>query len=113
MISVHSSERSFNQRDQELFARLSGDHNPMHTDAISARRLMFGGLVVHALNTVTWSLDCLSKALPSFRSLTHIKATFPAALLVGDRALLTWNSGNEVAEATVKVGDQTACFANE
>ena len=82
----------------------------MHTDAIVARRLMFGGLVVHALNTVTWSLDCLSKVLPSFGSLTHIKATFPAALLVGDRALLTWNVGDEVAEATVKVRDQTVAY---
>jgi len=110
MISAHSSERSFNQRDQELFARLSGDYNPMHTDAIAARRLMFGGLVVHALNTVTWSLDSLSKVLPSFGSLTQIRATFPAALLVGDRALLTWNVGNKVAEATVNVGDQTVAY---
>ena len=110
MTNLHTWERTFDQRDQDLFAHFSGDHNPMHIDAIIARRLMFGGLVVHALNTVTWSLDCLAKVVPSFGSLIQIRATFPAALLVGDTAHLTWNVVNEMAEATVTVGDQTAAY---
>ena len=103
-------ERVFTMRDQELFARLSGDHNPMHVDPVAARRLMLGGLVVHALNTLTWSLERLAGFTPSFGSLLEVKATFPAAVLVDDPAVLSWSVTGDVAEATVTVGAQTAAF---
>jgi acyl dehydratase/NAD(P)-dependent dehydrogenase (short-subunit alcohol dehydrogenase family) len=110
MTRVHEWGKAFTPRDQDLFARLSGDHNPMHVDSIAARRLMFGGCVVHALNTVTWSLDCLAELIPSFASLIQIRASFPAAVLVGDAAVLTWSVEDDLAEATVTVRGEPVAY---
>ena len=40
--------RVFTMDDQRAFARLSGDCNPLHVDAVRARRLLFGGPVIHS-----------------------------------------------------------------
>ncbi|HEV7999895.1 MAG TPA: MaoC/PaaZ C-terminal domain-containing protein [Planctomycetaceae bacterium] len=48
---------SFSLEDQELFARLSGDYNPLHIDPVAARRLMFGRPVVHGIHVLLLALD--------------------------------------------------------
>jgi len=48
--------------DQLRFAELSGDHNPMHIDAIAARRTQPGAPVVHGMHAVLWALDALAQA---------------------------------------------------
>ena len=49
--------RMFTQRDLEAFARVSGDHNPIHVDAVAARRLLFGGAITHGVYALLWVLD--------------------------------------------------------
>ena len=49
--------RVFTQDDQQFFAAISRDRNPMHVDAVAARRLMTGHQVVHGIHTVLWALD--------------------------------------------------------
>ena len=49
--------RSFSIADQTAFATLSGDFNPLHIDAVAARRLMFGRPVVHGIHLLLWALD--------------------------------------------------------
>jgi len=51
--------RSFGAEDQERFARFSGDANPMHLDALAARRTLAGAPVVHWIHTVLWALETL------------------------------------------------------
>ena len=41
--------RSFSQADFDLFARLSGDDNPIHTDPEFSARTHFGRTVAHGL----------------------------------------------------------------
>lgn len=48
--------KTFGMNDQALFAAWSGDHNPMHVDAVAARRLVSGLPVVHGMHTVTEAL---------------------------------------------------------
>jgi NAD(P)-dependent dehydrogenase (short-subunit alcohol dehydrogenase family) len=53
--------RIFTIADQREFARLSGDHNPMHLDDIAARRTPAGSPVVHGVHAVIWALDLIAK----------------------------------------------------
>ena len=70
------STRVFTDADQSHFAELSGDFNPMHLDALAARRLIFGRRVVHGIHMLLWGLDnWLAKAAAPV-SLTRLSAVF-------------------------------------
>ncbi|ASG25088.1 MaoC/PaaZ C-terminal domain-containing protein [Nitrospirillum viridazoti] len=64
--------RIFNDDDQRWFAALSGDWNPMHMDAIAARRTQAGAQAIHGVHGVLWALETLSAIQPlgGFNSLT-------------------------------------------
>jgi hypothetical protein len=53
-------EHRFNWADQLRFAELSGDTNPMHIDALAARRTQAGAPVVHGVHAVLWALNRLA-----------------------------------------------------
>jgi hypothetical protein len=53
------ASRTFASDDQTLFARLSGDFNPIHLDPIAARRTQAGVVVVHGIHAILWALDKL------------------------------------------------------
>ena len=52
--------RSFGIADQESFAVLSGDRNPMHMDPVAARRTQAGACAVHGMHALLWGLDVLA-----------------------------------------------------
>ncbi len=54
------ASRRFTSADQLAFARLSDDHNPMHLDAVAARRTQAGAPVVHGVHAILWALDALA-----------------------------------------------------
>ena len=60
-------DRSLTQADFDLFARVSGDNNPIHVDAAFSARTSFGRTVSHGmlLYTVFWGL--LRRAHPKAR----------------------------------------------
>ncbi|HQE92448.1 MAG TPA: MaoC/PaaZ C-terminal domain-containing protein [Anaerolineae bacterium] len=45
-LSLETAKRTITQEDLETFTRLSGDYNPLHTDADYAATTAFGGLIV-------------------------------------------------------------------
>lgn len=51
------SQRRFSLEDQQAFAGLSGDWNPLHVDPAYARRCLYGKIVVHGVYAVLWALD--------------------------------------------------------
>ncbi len=53
------AERTFEMADQDAFAELSADTNPIHVDALAARRTLFGSPVVHGVHLVLWTLEAL------------------------------------------------------
>lgn len=68
-------ERTFTIADQREFARMSGDHNPMHLDPLAARRMQAGVPVVHGVNAMLWALDRLYEAAPD-KVITGLEARF-------------------------------------
>src|SRR6516225_9452986 len=55
----------FTNKDQSEFARLSGDHNPMHMDEIAARRTPAGAPIVHGMHALIWALDLMAQNYPA------------------------------------------------
>ena len=58
--SFSVAKRVVSQELQERFAALSGDRNPMHMDAVAARRTQAGLPVVHGIHTLLWALDSIA-----------------------------------------------------
>lgn len=84
MLFNFGAERVFTAADQEWFAAISGDRNPMHMDAVAARRTMAGHPVVHGIHTLLWTLESLFRHLPNIQAVASIKATFEKMTYVND-----------------------------
>jgi hypothetical protein len=77
--------RTFTLDDQNAFAELSGDWNPIHVDPVAARRLFAGAVVVHGVHAVLWALDASWPPEAGARSLGVLRVSFPQPLRVGER----------------------------
>jgi hypothetical protein len=53
------ASRSFTLFDQNIFAKFSGDFNPIHLDHIFARRTISGQCIVHGIHGLMWALESL------------------------------------------------------
>ncbi len=72
--------RTYDRSDQQAFAELSGDFNPLHLDRHAARREFFGDIVVHGVHGLLRAIDawCAGRAQPL--RLTQLRASFPTAV---------------------------------
>jgi hypothetical protein len=96
-------KKTFTIDDQNNFADLSGDYNPVHIDPVAARRMIFGGQVVHGINQVMWSLDNWLNNSKERISLESLSVSFKKPLMVGDTAEI------EFKEDKNKVTSKISC----
>jgi len=91
----------FNLSRQLAFANLSGDYNPLHTDAEQSRRSQFGGCVVHGVHLVLAALNSLELRIPC--TIVKLDAQFRSAVMVGEAVSLTheWINDREVRIAVM------------
>ena len=75
-------KKTFNMYDQNLFAELSGDFNPIHVDEIEARRYLFGSPVVHGIHLILWSLECWHIQNRKKIKIEKIKSSFKNPLII-------------------------------
>lgn len=70
------AERRFQTEDQNTFACLSGDFNPMHMDLFFARRTQPGAPVVHGMHAFLWAMDAVATAGVDLTRLSQAKVQF-------------------------------------
>jgi len=77
----------FSDEDQQRFAVMSGDRNPMHMDPIVARRLITGRQVVHGIHVLVTALEFWCREQPD--PLVSISCVFSNPVSVGDRVIFS------------------------
>ncbi|MDR4521631.1 MAG: MaoC/PaaZ C-terminal domain-containing protein [Nitrosomonas sp.] len=81
---------TISKQQSDAFAKLSGDYNPLHVDAVYARRLQFGHPVIHGIHHLlsTWdavNIAELQQGSPVQLQLSELVATFPNPVRAGQR----------------------------
>jgi len=83
------AQRTFDLNDQRLFARVTGDCNPIHVDEVAARRTMAGAPVVHGIHTLLWLLDSIGSQAPDLENIATLRVHFGKMLYLGELAQTT------------------------
>ncbi len=83
--------RTFSLQDQLDFAQVSGDWNPLHVDAVAARRTIFGAPIVHGVHQVLWALEqhCALGQRRAARNLVELRVNFAKPLYLDEPATFT------------------------
>jgi acyl dehydratase len=84
------SRRRFHLTDQQRFAELSGDWNPVHLDAEIARRLMLGGVAVHGVHLLLWALDEICAANQGVRAVSRLRVQFERPVGLDEEVTLSY-----------------------
>ena len=118
-MSDSTAVRRFSFDDQQAFAEVSGDFNPMHMDPVAARRTSAGNCVVHGVQSMLWALEELADSLELER-LRSLDADFGQFLYVGELvelSLVRHNhgearielrvNGTRIAQYVLKFGART------
>jgi MaoC like domain len=79
----------FSLDDVRAFGQISRDCNPIHTDPVTARRLIFGAAVAHGLLVVCWVMDRLAADGLPVGNLSRLKAAFRQPVFIDARVILT------------------------
>ena len=61
MDEIFLGAKVFSYDDQINFAQLSGDNNPIHLEALYARKTISGECIVHGINSFLWALEFILK----------------------------------------------------
>lgn len=86
----------FESAEVDRFAGLCGDFNPLHCDAIAARRRLGGRQLVHGMFVTMWALDeCIARDGP--RRLVRIQATFSSPIAVGAKVQCNLDSPGRIS----------------
>jgi len=75
------AKKVFSLEDSRAFALLSGDANPIHVDALAARRLLYGRSLVHGIHSLLWGLnqhvgEARIKVVPASITVTFSRPVF-------------------------------------
>lgn len=76
--------------ESELFARASGDFNPLHVDPVAARRTQFGATLIHGVFGTLRALDLLlATAVEPQQTLQRLKVKYTRPVQQGRRIMVT------------------------
>jgi hypothetical protein len=90
------------QADIARFAALSGDFNPLHVDAIAARRLLFGSTVPYGVHVLLAALAAQFTGESAPLSLASLRVNF-AAPAMPEAALIVETERSMIGESLITV----------
>jgi len=100
-------EMVFRPEDQAQFARISGDFNRMHIDAVAARRLITGKAVVHGIHLLLQALEFAMQHSPFAPK--SVACTFNNPVSVGDNAQFILAKGSESQLKIAVIVNELVC----
>lgn len=81
-----------NQEQLNSYARVSGDHNPLHLDSMFAASTQFGGIIAHGMLTLAFIGEMMVRAFGrDWLESGSLKARFKGAAHLGE-VVETWGS---------------------
>lgn len=84
-----------------IFARLSGDYNPVHMDAAHARAAGFGDVIVHGMCTLGAAARAAVLAAPGGSLLKGLDVRFANPVLPGETVAFDWKTKDKDGELKV------------
>jgi acyl dehydratase len=101
------ASRIFTPADQQWFAALSGDSNPIHMDRIAARRTLAGVPVVHGVHNMLWALNTMAATHPELPIPTSLRASFDRFVSLGETVTVRLSSvdANRLRLSVTSAGD--------
>lgn len=110
-------KRTVTQEQMHLYAGVSEDENPLHTDPEFARQTRYGGTIAHGVLILAFFSQCMTNWVPNgWLRGGEIDAKFVAPVYAGDTVVVSGNvvgitdwDGVIVARCEVRamVGDRT------
>jgi acyl dehydratase len=101
---IRLAQREFQYADQLRFASVSGDRNPMHVDALLARRTQAGAPVVHGIHLLLWTLDSLAAAQPDLAPLHGLRVQFSKFVYLNEQVDAILGACLSKAKSLAKMG---------
>ena len=101
MEEIFLSERIFTKDNQESFATLSGDWNPLHVDEEIARRTLAGSTVVHGIHGVLWALNIGLKLNHIHNIIESIQVKFHTSIKLHETVQCFFTEGNEKSNCKI------------
>jgi len=77
--------KTFDSGSVQKFAELSGDINPIHTDAIASRRTYAGAPIVHGMHLLLWLLNEVAQTTAASEPLQALEVHFRNVVYIGER----------------------------
>ena len=104
------TSKTLTQKDIEMFAELSGDHNPVHLDAAFAAGTQFKGIIAHGMLSASFISGILGTSLPGTGAIIMgMTLKFLAPVRPGD-TVRTVVTVREIIAEKRRVICQTACY---
>jgi len=85
-----STQNTVSEQDVKDFARVSGDHNPLHMDEAYAKTTVFGGRIAHGALTASYISAVLGNDLPGPGAVfLELNLKFVRPVRIGDTVVAT------------------------
>ncbi len=102
------AKKKFNPRDLGAFAALTGDQNPIHMDALVARRAFEGSRVVHGVLVLLHGLDQWARVQKKW-PVQRIKCDFKKPVLLDESVEYVWGETGTGSIRIRALVDEVVC----